>query len=83
MQIAFFNQGRGGFVAHNYRITGLKSKFSVWFNRDGKAIDAERIDAGRRVYPVPVHSPAWRHIERYRLAGLSNALEIEKAGGAI
>ena len=83
MQIAFFNQGRGGFVAHKYRIAGLQSKFSVWFNRDGQAINAQRVDKRGRAYPVPATSPAWKHIERYRLAGLSNAREIEKAGGAI
>jgi len=76
MRIQVFNHGESGFVAHGYRVPGLASDFSVWFNRDGFAIDAERIDARRRAYPVPASSPAWRYIEARQLAGLSNAAEI-------
>lgn len=79
MQIAYFEQGRKGFVAHKYRIDGVKSKFSLWFNRDGFPIDAERIDSRGRSYAVNRNSDMWRHIEKYKIAGLSNASEIEKS----
>lgn len=79
MQISFFSSG--GFVAHKYRVPGLRSKFSVWFNRDGQAIEAERIDSRNRAFPVNRTSPAWQYIERHRLAGLSTEAEICKASG--
>ncbi len=74
MQIATFSTG--GFVAHKYRIPGIKSKFSVWFNRDGFAHDAERIDRLNRSMPVPENSPAWDYISRHKLAGLEGETEI-------
>ena len=74
MQIAYFSNG--GFVAHKYRIDGLKSKFSVWFNLDGFAVDAQRIDSRGRGYNVPENSPAWRHIERYKISGHENETQI-------
>jgi hypothetical protein len=77
MNIAYFSTG--GFVAHKYRIGGLKSKFSVWFNIDGFAIDAERIDARGRSFPVDKNSAVWRYIERHKLAGLDSAAAIAKA----
>jgi hypothetical protein len=77
MQIAYFETG--GFVAHKYRIPWIKSKFSVWFNRDGFAIDACRIDARNRCFPVNRNSPAWQYIERNKIAGLDSATAIEKS----
>lgn len=74
MQIAYFSNG--GFVAHKYRVDGRKSKFSVWFNVDGFAIDAVRIDARGRVFPVSKGSSVWREIERHKIAGLGCASEI-------
>lgn len=79
MQIAFFDCGRRGFVAHKYRVPGLASRFSVWFNIDGFAVSAERIDACGRAYPVPEDSPAWQYIARHKIAGLDSANAIEKA----
>ena len=79
MKIAYLNAG--GFVAHSYRVDGLKSKFSVWFNFDGFAIDAERIDARGRSFPVDKNSAVWRYIERHKLAGLDSAAAIAKARG--
>lgn len=75
MQIAFFSNG--GFVAHKYRMPESVCKFSVWFNRDGFAIDAQRIDSMGRAYPVTAKQ--WQHIERHKIAGLENATAIEKA----
>lgn len=77
MQIAYFSNG--GFVAHNYRVDGLKSNFSVWFNVDGFAIDAKRIDALGRAFHVDKDSAVWRDIERYKLAGHLNATEIARS----
>lgn len=77
MQIAFFSNG--GFVAHRYRIEGLKSKFSVWYNRDGFAIDAERIDSLGRSYPVKAGSKAWEYISRHKIAGLDGESQIAVA----
>ena len=74
MQIAYFSNG--GFVAHKYRVDGRKSKFSVWFNIDGFAIDAERIDAHGRVFPVNKNSIVWREIERHKIAGHESAPAI-------
>ncbi len=74
MQISTFSTG--GFVAHKYRIPGIKSKFSVWFDRDGFALEAERIDRAGRSFPIPEGSPAWRHIARHKLAGLEGETEI-------
>lgn len=79
MNIAYFSTG--GFVAHKYRVDGLKSKFSVWFNADGFAIDAERIDARGRSFPVDKSSAVWRYMERHKLAGLDSAAAIAKARG--
>lgn len=79
MRIAYFDQGRRGFVVHRYRVPGLKSHFSVWFSADGYAVDAERIDARGRTFPVTVTSPAWCYIERYQLAGLESASAIQAA----
>ena len=81
-RISLFDQGRRGFVYHGYTLDGMQSKFSVWFNRDGFAIDAQRIDSRGRSYPVLTDSPTWRAIERYRIAGLEGASEIERKGGA-
>ena len=81
MNIAYFSTG--GFVAHNYRVDGIKSKFSVWFNVDGFAIDAERIDARGRSFPVDKNSAAWRDIARHKLAGLDSASAIEKARAGV
>lgn len=75
MQIAFFSNG--GFVAHKYRVPESACKFSVWFNRDGFATDARRIDSIGRAYPVTAKQ--WQHIERHKIAGLENATAIEKA----
>ena len=77
MQIRHFSTG--GFVAHKYRVPGLRSKFSVWFNRDGFAVEAERIDARGRSFPVPKISPAWRYIERHKIAGLDSEPAIATA----
>lgn len=82
MQISLFNGGHGGFVAHKYRVPGLASRFSVWFNRDGFAIDAQRIDARGRAYSVPRDGATWRYIERHKIAGLDCARSILNAGGA-
>jgi len=79
MQIQFFANGHRGFVAHRYFIPGNKSKYSVWFNRDGHAIDAERIDVKGRSFNVRANSRAWRYIERHKLAGLEGATEILRA----
>ena len=88
MQIQFFDNGYRGFVAHKYYIPGNKSKYSVWFNRDGYAIDAERIDAKGRSFNVRENSKAWRYIERHKIAGLDDAVEaareaLEKTRAAI
>jgi hypothetical protein len=79
MQIKFFDQGRRGFVAHRYFIPGNKSKYSVWFNCHGYAVDAERIDAKGRSFNVRADSKAWQYIERHKLAGLEGATEITRA----
>lgn len=75
MQIHYFQPG-AGYVAHKYRVPGLASKFSVWFNEDGIAIDAERIDRLNRAHPVYEDSPAWRYIARHRIAGHENATAV-------
>lgn len=80
MQIKFFNEGFGGFVAHRYTVPGCASRFSVWFNRDGFAIDAERFDARGRSYPVKADSPAWRYIERHKVAGIDCAVKAYEEG---
>lgn len=77
MQIAFFPAG--GFVAHRYSVPGLASRFSVWFNRDGFPVDAERIDARGRSYPVPESSPAGAYIFARKIAGLETESAIAAA----
>jgi len=79
MQIQFFDNGYRGFVAHKYYIPGNKSKYSVWFNRDGYAVNAERIDAMGRSFNVRANSKAWQYIERYQIAGLDGEAEILRA----
>lgn len=79
MQLSYFDHGRKGYVAHKYRIDGIRSKFSVWFNQDGFAIDAQRIDSRGRAYPVKTDSPIWRDISRHKLAGHFNADEIQQS----
>ena len=78
MQIKFFSDGLG-FVAHKYRMAESACRFSVWFNEDGYAIDAQRIDARNRCYPVTPQQ--MERIQRYKLAGLGSAAEIRKARG--
>ena len=34
----------GGFVCHRIKLNGYNCKFSVWFDREGKLVDSERID---------------------------------------
>jgi len=72
MQIKHFETG--GFVAHRYMVPGSSCYFSVWFNRDGFAIDAERIDSMRRSYPVTAKQ--WGYIQRHKIAGLMTESEI-------
>ena len=79
MQIQFLDNGYRGFVAQRYVIPGNKSNYSVWFNRDGYAIDAERIDAKGRSFNVRENSKAWRYIERHKIAGLDGETEILRA----
>lgn len=75
MQIAHFGHGLG-FVAHKYRVPGSNCRFSVWFNRDGYATSAERIDSCNRVYEPT--TAQWEYIRRHRIAGLSNETEINQ-----
>lgn len=72
MQIYHFDTG--GFVAHKYTMPFSSCFFSVWYNRDGYAIDAERFDSRRRAYPVTAKQ--WQYIARHKLAGLMNEREI-------
>lgn len=74
MQIKFFDTG--GFVAHKYTVPDSRCHFSVWYNRDGFAIDAERVDSMRRSYPVT--KTQWEYIQRHKIAGLMSEREIEK-----
>lgn len=50
MSISYFSTGGG--VAHKVRVTGSQCKFSVWFDANGQYVDAQRIDARQRAYPV-------------------------------
>lgn len=34
----------GGFVCHRIKLNGYNSKFSAWFDCDGKLVACERID---------------------------------------
>lgn len=78
MQLSSFGPGRG-FVAHKYRVPGCKSRFSVWFDSNGRAVDAERKDSLGRCFPVPAHSPAWRYIRHRSLAGLVSEMDAQAA----
>jgi len=76
MQIQFFGPGLG-FVAHKYRLAGFKSRFSVWFNRDGFPIDAERRDCLNRSFPITARQ--MEKIQKYKIAGLDSESAINKA----
>lgn len=82
MHIAYYDQGRRGFVAHRYRVPGIKSHFSVYFTAEGHAFDAERIDSMGRSHPVRNTSPAWQYISRRKLAGLETANAIQASARA-
>ena len=75
MRICHFGDGRG-FVAHKYRVPGSNCHFSVWFNRDGYATDAERFDTFNRSFPATAKQ--WEYIRRHKIAGLSNETEINQ-----
>ncbi len=52
----------GGYVAHKINVEGLSSRFSAWFDEDGRLLDVERFDRLHRSFPVNPDSPAWKSI---------------------
>jgi len=50
MQIQSFRNG--GYVVHRYRMEGSRCRFSIWYDSCLFVLDAERIDARGRSYPV-------------------------------
>lgn len=44
----------GGVAVHKIRLSGSACRFSAWLDASGVLLDAERIDAAGRGYPVGI-----------------------------
>lgn len=77
MHISYLDYGNLGFVVHGYimpHISTMTVRWSVWFDSQGYAYDAEGRDRmGRRRAPTPKQ---WAYISRHKLAGHETAHNI-------
>jgi hypothetical protein len=66
MQVSHF--AGGGVAVHKIRLSGSACRFSAWLDANGVLLDAERIDAAGRGYPVGILQ---RRELQHRLAHLA------------
>jgi hypothetical protein len=73
MQIKKF-EGDNGFVIHKIVLPGYSGRFSAWFDKDRKLVDAEQFDRLDRTRAVKKHGPAWGGIEK-----IGQTVKLEEA----
>jgi hypothetical protein len=73
MQIQRFNNG--GFVLHKIKLFGYcMSRFSAWYDKNGKIIDAERIDENHKEHEVSRFTDTWRDLVKLGLTNTAKAV---------